>query len=328
MKKILETDRLILRNFVMDDDKALLEIMSDGGMPHSVQFGFLDIDYARGFLNRMLESYKDNGFGLWAVVEKASVKLIGYCGIHNVKINEADLSAIARSEATAKAEEKPELAYRIYKKLWGMGFATEAATAVCDYAFDVLKLPEIVSCIAHDNERSACVAEKVGLSYWKEGVFKGIPCRVYRKINEKVTSSRLTFSPATQQEADYVESKLLEFNARQVAFTQDKPYINLNYVLKDDANCIMGGINATSYLWNIVYIGILWIDKPFRNHGYGSKLLNNVEAEAKRLSCPLIHLDTFDFQAKDFYLKHGYEVFGVLDDCPRGHTRYFMKKKL
>ena len=42
----------------------------------------------------------------------------------------------------------------------------------------------------------------------------------------------------------------------------------------------------------------------------------------------LIHLDTFDFQAKDFYLKHGYEVFGVLDDCPKGHKRYYMKKVL
>ncbi|WP_202127900.1 hypothetical protein [Clostridium sp. C2-6-12] len=40
----------------------------------------------------------------------------------------------------------------------------------------------------------------------------------------------------------------------------------------------------------------------------------------------LLHLDTFDFQAKDFYLKHGYEVFGVLDDCPMEHKRYYMKR--
>lgn len=165
MKIFLETKRLQLRQFIMDDDKALIEIMSDGGMPHLSQFGPLDINYARGFLNRMLESYRDNGFGLWAVVEKTSERLIGYCGIHKVKINES--------------EEKPELAYRIYKKMWGKGYATEAAMAVRDYAFNVLKLPEIVSCIAHDNERSARVAKKVGLTYWKEGVFKGMPCRVY-----------------------------------------------------------------------------------------------------------------------------------------------------
>lgn len=44
--------------------------------------------------------------------------------------------------------------------------------------------------------------------------------------------------------------------------------------------------------------------------------------------CYLVHLDTFDFQAKDFYLKHGYEIFGVLADCPKEHNRYFMKKNI
>ncbi|HBS48381.1 TPA: GNAT family N-acetyltransferase [Candidatus Dependentiae bacterium] len=180
---ILETDRLILRNFVMKDDKALLEIFADGGMPHLPQFGPLDIDYARGFINRMIENYKDNGFGLWAVIEKSTGNLIGYCGIHKVKINKADLSA----KALAKEEEMPELAYRIYKKLWGKGFATEAAKSVCDYAFNVLNLPEIISCIAHDNNRSLRVAEKVGLTYWKDGLFKGItPCRIYKKINLRI----------------------------------------------------------------------------------------------------------------------------------------------
>lgn len=42
--------------------------------------------------------------------------------------------------------------------------------------------------------------------------------------------------------------------------------------------------------------------------------------------CKLIHLDTFDFQAKDFYMKHEYEIFGILDDCPIEHKRYYMKK--
>jgi len=165
---IIETERLILRNFVMDDDKELLNIMADGGMSHLAQFGPLDINYARGFLNRMLESYKENNFGLWAIIEKETGKLIGYCGLHKVKIN--------------VEEEKVELAYRIYKKLWGKGLAVEAAKAVCEYAFGSLNLREIVSCIAHENERSARVAQKVGLIYWKEGVFKGMPCRVYRLL--------------------------------------------------------------------------------------------------------------------------------------------------
>lgn len=101
-----------MRQFVMEDDNDVFEIMADGGMQYWLQFGPLDIDYARSFLNRMLESYRNNGFGLWAVVEKETGNLIGHCGIHKVKINEADVSALARSEATVTAEEKPELAYR------------------------------------------------------------------------------------------------------------------------------------------------------------------------------------------------------------------------
>ena len=170
MKNILETDRLIVREFTMNDDAVVLDLFADGGMPHMAQFGPLDINYARGFLNRMLDHYKDNGFGLWAVIEKESGTLIGYCGLHNVPIGHD--------------ETKIELAYRIHKNHWGNGYATEVATAVCDYALNVLKLPEIVSCIAHDNKRSARVAEKVGLTYWKEGIFKGMPCRVYRKRKE------------------------------------------------------------------------------------------------------------------------------------------------
>ena len=58
------------------------------------------------------------------------------------------------------------------------------------------------------------------------------------------------------------------------------------------------------------------------------ELIKKVEEIAKQKGCGLIHLDSFDWQAKDFYLKHGYEVFGILDDCPPGHKRYYMKKIL
>lgn len=71
---------------------------------------------------------------------------------------------------------------------------------------------------------------------------------------------------------------------------------------------------------------VLFVDEKHRKQGLGHILLEAMEEEAKSLDIKLIHLDTFDFQAKDFYLKHGYEVFGVLDDCPQGHKRYYMKK--
>jgi hypothetical protein len=57
-------------------------------------------------------------------------------------------------------------------------------------------------------------------------------------------------------------------------------------------------------------------------------LLQKVEDQAKSFGSKLLHLDTFDFQARDFYLKQGYEIFGTLENCPEGHNRYYFQKKL
>lgn len=59
-----------------------------------------------------------------------------------------------------------------------------------------------------------------------------------------------------------------------------------------------------------------------------SLLLEEVENDAKSKGAKLIHLDTFDFQAKEFYEKQGYIVFGILENCPEKHYRYYLKKVL
>ena len=77
-----------------------------------------------------------------------------------------------------------------------------------------------------------------------------------------------------------------------------------------------------------MFISVLFVDELYRGKGLGTLLVKHLEEEAKSLGLKLIHLDTFDFQAKDFYLKLGYEIFGVLDYCPKGHKRYYLKKLL
>jgi GNAT superfamily N-acetyltransferase len=76
-----------------------------------------------------------------------------------------------------------------------------------------------------------------------------------------------------------------------------------------------------------MHVGILFVDSAYRGMGHGKHLLQSTEIEAKELGGYMSHLDTFDFQAKDFYERLGYEVFGVLD-YPPGHHRYFLKKRL
>lgn len=142
------------------------------------------------------------------------------------------------------------------------------------------------------------------------------------------SNTSITVEQSTIGDIEFIDNKIVEFNACNVPFTQQDPFVSLSYVVKDDHGAVISGITAYLYCWKILNISVLWADEQYRGFGYGSMLLKKVEEEAVDKGCTLIHLETFDFQAKDFYLKHGYEVFGVLDDCPPGHKKYFMKKKL
>ena len=131
----------------------------------------------------------------------------------------------------------------------------------------------------------------------------------------------------TKQDQDYLIDRLVEYNLSQVKSEQEENFIDLSMkVVEDDK--IIAGIIAKMYCWNIVYVDTLWVDPDYRGRRIGEKLLIMLENEAKLKGAKLVHLDTFDFQAKDFYLKQGYEIFGKLEDCPENHCRYYMKKAL
>jgi GNAT superfamily N-acetyltransferase len=72
----------------------------------------------------------------------------------------------------------------------------------------------------------------------------------------------------------------------------------------------------------------LWVSETVRGSGYGTALMQAAEREAVRRGVRNIFLNTFSFQAVDFYLKLGYTIFGELEDFPPGHKRVFLQKKL
>lgn len=137
-----------------------------------------------------------------------------------------------------------------------------------------------------------------------------------------------TIADCKNTDEDYICDSLVEYNLYQVPATQKIHFENINKKILNANGEIIAGCVSRMYCWNVLYIDILWVDKKYRNQGLGSKLLEYVEDTAKKKGCYLIHLDTFDFQAKDFYFKHGYEVFGTLKDCPKGHCRYYLKKNI
>lgn len=102
----------------------------------------------------------------------------------------------------------------------------------------------------------------------------------------------------------------------------------LDFIAKSDEGTLLGGIQAYRVNWGILHVELLYVYDNYRDQGIASMLLEHVEKDAREHHCHLAHLDTFDFQAKGFYLKHGYMIFGVLENAPKGHRRYYLKKNL
>ena len=129
-------------------------------------------------------------------------------------------------------------------------------------------------------------------------------------------------------DADFIIDRLVEYNLSQMPAKQEVLFDTLDKKITDDNGNIIAGCVAKMYCWNVAYIDTLWVGSEYRGQGLGARLLAEVEKTSKAKGCYLIHLDTFDFQAKEFYEKQGYEVFGVLEDCPKEHSRYYLKKVL
>ena len=96
--------------------------------------------------------------------------------------------------------------------------------------------------------------------------------------------------------------------------------------LDDDGACI-GGIHAWVN-WNWLQIYLVWIDEAHRGRGLGTRMLAEIEQIGREQGCEHAHLDSFSFQAPEFYERHGYQRFAELDDYPPGQRRIFLRKSL
>ena len=104
-----------------------------------------------------------------------------------------------------------------------------------------------------------------------------------------------------------------------------RPYV---IVLRREAEePALGGLAGT-FFYDWFCVELVLVPETLRGQGWGSRLLRHAEDEAVRRGCIGIWLDTYGFQARGFYEKHGYDVFGLLDDHPRGSQRAFLRKML
>lgn len=130
---------------------------------------------------------------------------------------------------------------------------------------------------------------------------------------------------ADPADIEFVHNGLRRYNAR---YAEDS-YKPLYIFLRDEQDQIVGGLLGDTY-WGWCAINIVWIDERYRRQGLGEKLLVAAEEEARRRGCRHVQLDTLSFQARPFYEKLGYRVYGTLEDFPAGsgHARYYLTKEI
>jgi ribosomal protein S18 acetylase RimI-like enzyme len=128
----------------------------------------------------------------------------------------------------------------------------------------------------------------------------------------------------TSQDAEFLEDQLYTHNVEQTGYDDGQL---LTIWVKNPASERLAGLHG--WTWGgSCYIRELWVHKTLRGQGYGTKLLQAAEAAARARGCHQVVLDSYNFQAPEFYQKHGYEVFAVLDDHPRHHRNYYLRKRL
>jgi RimJ/RimL family protein N-acetyltransferase len=169
---VLETPRLRLRKFTRDDVEALEAVLGD---PIAMKWyaAPFDREGVTTWIERNINRYGNEGYGLWAMVLKSSGEMIGDCGCVNQEV-----------------EERPviEIAYHVRRDLWGNGYATEAARACIQYAFDKLGAQRVVSMIRPGNVNSRRVAEKNGLTCEKIVFWKNFDHCIYEKSKSQLAA--------------------------------------------------------------------------------------------------------------------------------------------
>ena len=169
MNVIIETDRLLLRTFTIEDAPLIYELNLDPEVIRYTLDPIKDIEQAREVLEKtILPQYALNDHGRWAVITKKDKEFIGWCGLK------------ARPERN-----EIDLGYRFIKAAWGKGFATEAAYACIQYGFEKLHLQRIIGRAMPANTGSLRVLEKCGMTFIREEVVDGHPAKTYELLNPR-----------------------------------------------------------------------------------------------------------------------------------------------
>lgn len=145
-----------------------------------------------------------------------------------------------------------------------------------------------------------------------------------RRAEPRVSPVRITFEPdASAGDVAAVQAGLRAFNVERIGDPDEEP---VQLFLRDEDDRVVGGLLG-HLRWRWLYVAKLWIDAAHRGAGHGTALLAGAESFARSRGCVGAYLDTFEYQARPFYEKLGYELFGTLEGYPPGFRQYHLAKR-
>lgn len=148
--EVLETERLVLREITEDDAEFVLDLVNQPSfLKYIGDRGVRDMEQSREFIrSRYIKSYRDNGYGLYAVELKADNAPIGMCGF------------VRRDSLPG-----PDIGFAFLPQHEGKGYGTESASAMMDHGRDVLGFTRVLAITSRDNYASGRLLEKIGLRF-------------------------------------------------------------------------------------------------------------------------------------------------------------------
>jgi [ribosomal protein S5]-alanine N-acetyltransferase len=175
MTIITETERLIIRKILPTDVDEMFELHSD---PEVHRFlgnkTVTNKEQIVDMINFVRQQYIDFGVGRWAIIDKKTNEFIGWTGLEWV------------TKETNNHKNYYDLGYRLIKRFWGQGIATESAFASLDYAFNKLNAKEVYAIADCENQGSNKILKKVGLKFIETFDHEGIKHNWYKMDRSRI----------------------------------------------------------------------------------------------------------------------------------------------
>ena len=312
MERIIETERLYLRKFMLKDASALFKMNSNPTvLQYTGDVPFKNINVAENFIKNY-NHYETFNMGRWAVCGKKQGEFLGWCGLkYHPEDNFIDIG------------------YRFFEKHWSKGYATETTKGVLSYAFNALRVQDVYAYIDKRNSASIKVAEKSGLVFQKEIVHEGNPTNIYHiennliQVKEITTAETITIRHHVLRQGKPIETCYFKGDNLPTTF-----HLGLYYY--DELIGIASYMNnhnnnfEDKHQYQLRGMAIL---QQFQGKKFGDVLLEKGTQLLKQKKVSTLWCNARE-NATNFYSKSGFNISGKPFDIPHIGTHYVMHKSV